>query len=290
MKIYEFRAIIDLYLHICPNCKSTPYGKAIKMKNNKKLKIAIIIVFILLLVFLWLLLGNFGDKNKSIKIDAGQEYTLFDEGSDEITSWSSEDENIAIIDENGNIVGLKSGTTIITVVKGDESYEYEVVVNGSSDNNENNSNADKNDETAIPNNNQPVIYAEKVSAKAGDDEIVVNVNIERNPGVLGMILAINYDDKNLTLKKAECGDALKGTLNFTKSNTFESGSRFLWDGVEINEDQIKDGTVLVLTFEADESTSKGNYPIRIKYDEGDIVNNKLIEVEAQVVNGMITIN
>lgn len=246
----------------------------------------------MLLILLGLIAGQSqfvkdSDNHEKIEITKGQELALLDENSDGIINWSSENEKIAVVDENGTVIAKKTGTTTIIVETEDGKIEYEIVVTEPSE--ETDATVPTEEKTEIPDNNMPVLYIENVSAKAGDKEIPVKVNVKGNPGILGMIISINYDDKNLVLKEASCGEAVDGVLNFTKSNDFASGCRFVWDGVEITEGQIEDGTILELTFEAYSSIKSGKYPIEIGYGTGDIVNGKLIEVEPEIVNGNIII-
>lgn len=139
------------------------------------------------------------------------------------------------------------------------------------------------------NNDYPLISINDVSAKAGD-EIQVSITLKNNPGILGMVLAIYYDETNLTLQSVENGEAFKDVLDLTTSQTLASGSRFLWDGIDISENDIKDGTALIMNFKINSGAQAGKYPITLKYSDGDIVDKNLISVSPQIENGYITIN
>ncbi len=133
----------------------------------------------------------------------------------------------------------------------------------------------------------PTIIVDKVNAKAGDT-VEVAVNIHNNPGILGMALTINFDENVLKLTGAKNGSALN-TLAFTKPGALNSGLSFGWDGTEVNPDDIKDGSIMILTFEVVGNAANGNYPISFTYDDGGIIDGDLNEVSLNVINGSITV-
>lgn len=139
------------------------------------------------------------------------------------------------------------------------------------------------------NSGYPLISINDVSAKAGD-EIQVSITLKNNPGILGMALATYYDETNLTLQSVENGEAFKDVLDLTTSQTLASGSSFLWDGIDISENDIKDGTVLIMNFKINNGAQAGKYPITLKYSDGDIVDKNLTSISPQIENGYITIN
>ena len=96
-------------------------------------------------------------------------------------------------------------------------------------------------------NTEPTIIVDSVTAKSGEDVQVI-ARIENNPGILGMTLTANYDESFLTLESVENGEAFNGILDLTTSKDLKSGSRFVWDGVDISDDNIKNGTMLIMNF------------------------------------------
>ena len=135
----------------------------------------------------------------------------------------------------------------------------------------------------------PTIVVDKVHAKAGD-EVQVAVDLKCNPGVLGMTITLYYDDTKCSLIKAENGEILKDVLNLTTSKTLDSGARFVWDGIEITEEDIKDGEILLLTFKVNSNADIGSCPITLKYFDDDIIDNNLTGVYPYVKNGEIIIS
>ena len=94
----------------------------------------------------------------------------------------------------------------------------------------------------------------------------------------------------MRLVDAECGEAVLDILTFTTSKTLNSGVRFVWDGLEVNSSDIKDGKLLNLEFEIVDDVIIGKrYPLEISYDTGDIVDNNLKEVNPRIYQGYIEI-
>ena len=137
-------------------------------------------------------------------------------------------------------------------------------------------------------NTEPTIMVDSVTVKSGKNVQVI-VKIENNPGILGMTLTANYDESFLTLESVENGEAFNGILDLTTSKDLKSGSRFVWDGVDISDDNIKNGTMLIMNFKVSSTASTGNYPITLTYADGDIVDKNLSEVAVQIVNGYIAV-
>lgn len=133
------------------------------------------------------------------------------------------------------------------------------------------------------------LSAESVKASAGDKLVTVRISVKDNPGILGMRFSVSYDESVLTLTGALNGDAVSRILTLTKAKTLCSGCNFVWDGIEIDTEDVKDGTVLELQFRVSDSAAAGNYPITIRYNSGDIVDNDLQKLSPYIQNGYISI-
>ena len=127
-----------------------------------------------------------------------------------------------------------------------------------------------------------------VTGSAGEDVEVI-VSIKDNPGILGMTLSVNYVTGALTLTDAKSGDALNEVLTFTKPGSYQNNCRFLWDGMELSDDQIKDGDVLILTFHINDDAEPGEYPVLLTYGQDDIVDKNLNMIDLDIIDGNITI-
>ena len=133
------------------------------------------------------------------------------------------------------------------------------------------------------------LSVESVKASAGDKLVTVRISVKDNPGILGMRFSVSYDESVLTLTGALNGDAVSRILTLTKAKTLCSGCNFVWDGIEIDTEDVKDGTVLELQYRVSDSAAAGNYPITIRYNSGDIVDNDLQKLSPYIQNGYISI-
>ena len=134
----------------------------------------------------------------------------------------------------------------------------------------------------------PSFVVEKATASAGDT-VTLAIDVENNPGILGMTLTLSYNSKVLTLKNSVNGSAVSDALTLTKPGKYTSPCNFAWDGLELSNDQIKDGEILVLTFNVASNAAKGTYPITISYDNDSIFNADLMPVDLDIINGSVTV-
>lgn len=139
------------------------------------------------------------------------------------------------------------------------------------------------------NNGAVTISADNVFAKPGD-EVQVIVRVNNNPGILGMTLSAYFDDVNLNLLSVENGSDFKDILELTPSKVLENGMKFLWDGIELKEEDVHNGDILIMNFKVSDSAPKGKYPITLKYFEDDIVDKDLKSISPEIINGYITVS
>ena len=135
-------------------------------------------------------------------------------------------------------------------------------------------------------NNMPTIIVDTVEAVPGS-EVTVNVSIKNNPGILGATLTLSFGD-GVTLTKATSGDNNAfSAMVLTKPGKLVSPCNFVWDGQELTAEDIKDGSLLALTFQVSEEAKSGKtIPIEISYD---LFDQNLSAVQANVTNGGITV-
>ena len=135
--------------------------------------------------------------------------------------------------------------------------------------------------------NTATVTVEQVYAQAGQT-VDVNVSIANNPGVLGATFTLEYDSA-LTLVDATSGEAFQA-LTFTRPGAYMSGCVLAWDGQELTQDQIKDGTIVTLRFAvSDSAPSNKECNINLSYHFGDVVDNNLTAVNVKFNQGMITV-
>ncbi len=145
---------------------------------------------------------------------------------------------------------------------------------------------DKKDD--IKENKNPIIKVNDIEAKPGES-VQVKASIKNNPGILGMTLIAYYDESYCTLESVESGDALNSVLDMTPSKTLGSGARFVWDGIDISDDQIKDGDVLLMKFRIKDNVPDIRIPITLKCYDSDAFDRDLNEVPLQTEDGSITV-
>lgn len=139
------------------------------------------------------------------------------------------------------------------------------------------------------NTGKPAISVNTVTAKPGDTVQVI-AKVDNNPGILGMTLSVYFDDVNLTCLSVENGAAFEGVLDFTPAKELGNGANVLWDGIDLKDDDIHSGEILVMNFKVSESAPAGNYPISLKYFDDDIVDRNLNSISPQVTNGYIVVS
>ena len=142
--------------------------------------------------------------------------------------------------------------------------------------------------TEIDYGNSPSIIVSNVSNSKCGQDVTVQVSVKNNPGILGMALTISYDDSAMTLESAENGSAL-AALSLTKSKELQNGCNFLWDGIELEDEDVQDGVILQLVFHIAEDAAEGKYPISFTASEGGTVDNNLNTVGLTMYSGYVTV-
>lgn len=140
---------------------------------------------------------------------------------------------------------------------------------------------------AFADTNNAKIKVQTITETAGS---VVNiaVTIENNPGIIGAILKITYDD-GLTLLDAACGEAFS-VHAMAKPGKFTSPSTFTWDAQEITDEEIKDGTILNLKFKINDDAQSGKkYNIKASFVDGDIIDRYFYPVYPDITDGGINV-
>ena len=133
---------------------------------------------------------------------------------------------------------------------------------------------------------ETTFVVDTVNAASDTKTVDVKVSVENNPGILGMVFSINYDEKALKLVKCQSGVALSA-LTFQEPNKLNSGCNFVWYGGETG--GVMDGEMLTLTFEIIKGVSSGTYPITLNWKERDIYDGNCDMLEPEVVSGAIIV-
>lgn len=135
--------------------------------------------------------------------------------------------------------------------------------------------------------NAATVTVESVNAVPGSN-VEVNINVKNNPGILAANFTVTYD-KGLTLIDSKSGDAFSA-LSMTKPENYNSPCKFGWDALEIADKDIKDGTILTLTFSVDKGVSANSkLNVKLSYQNGNIIDSDLNDIPVTINNGSVTI-
>lgn len=140
--------------------------------------------------------------------------------------------------------------------------------------------------------NEETIHAATISVEsvgaAPGSSVQVAVRVTDNPGILGARLEVAFDD-GLTLVGAENGEAFS-MLTMTKPGKFTSPCRFVWDGQEIADEDVRDGVILTLTFAVAEDAQSGvRQNIHISYKAGDFVDQDMNPLSVNMADGGVDV-
>lgn len=131
----------------------------------------------------------------------------------------------------------------------------------------------------------PTVTVESVEVTQNEKQVKLVLSILDNPGITGLLATVRYNSDVLELTEANSGEALSA-LTFTSPSVLKSGCTFLWDGVEIQDKDIKDGEFLILTFKISENVPDGEYIVSLNFSAYD---NNLNQIALNITDGKITI-
>ena len=271
---------------------------------KRRIVIASCFVAFVVCIFIFLFIKKQGAYNVAspkesenvVEMIPGQELQINKDVGNAV--WKSEDKEIATVTKDGVIRAKKTGKVAITAKIDNATYKYVVEVKQQDSTEKSNqkevseeeTSDDLDDEDKVEiNDTLPILVVNSVEVVPGDKNVKITIDVKNNPGILGMSFAINYDESIAKLTKVESGTALENILTFTPAKKLSAGCSFVWDGTEIQTDQIKDGTILVLYFDIVENANEGKYSVDISYEDGNIVDYKLIPINMNVQNGKIYI-
>lgn len=118
-----------------------------------------------------------------------------------------------------------------------------------------------------------------------DSDVTMAISIENNPGIAGAELVVSFDER-LTLVSAEAGDAFSA-LTYVEPSYYRNPTIFVWDSEKLNEEDIKDGIILELTFHTPDGV-EDDFPVTITYESGNVFDKDLNPMELTIDNGCIT--
>ena len=131
----------------------------------------------------------------------------------------------------------------------------------------------------------PSITIASIEITPEDTQVTLTISITDNPGIAGLMLSLQYNTDVFNLTEATNGEALD-TLTFTAPNGLDSGCMFLWDSIEVNDEDVKNGVFLRLAFDIVPNPPEGEYSILLKVNAYD---NELTPFTLCIQGGLITI-
>ena len=130
----------------------------------------------------------------------------------------------------------------------------------------------------------PSLIVGNETAAAGDTRIDLMVEIENNPGVVGLTVRMEYDDTVLTATRAGTELAFD-ELSFQKPAKYKNGCKLMFYAAEVEE--VLDGEAFYIRFNVSEDAAPGTYPVKIIIEQA--LNEKSEDVELFVVDGSIIV-
>ncbi|MBQ9804914.1 MAG: hypothetical protein IJW49_00170, partial [Clostridia bacterium] len=131
----------------------------------------------------------------------------------------------------------------------------------------------------------PTITVEPIEVAPGDTQVEVAISVKDNPGITGLMITLQYNSDVFVLTNASSGEALSA-LTFTAPSNLSSNCTFLWDTADIDDADIKDGEILILTFDVSPSAPEGEYSVLLKISAYD---NELNPFTFIIEGGRVTI-
>ena len=130
----------------------------------------------------------------------------------------------------------------------------------------------------------PSLVIGNEEAEAGDTKVELLVDIENNPGVVGLTVRMEYDDTVLTATRAGTEEAFD-ELSFQKPAKYKNGCKLIFYAAEVEE--VLDGAAFYIRFDVSEDAAPGTYPVKLIVEQA--LNEKSEDVELFVVDGSIVV-
>lgn len=136
----------------------------------------------------------------------------------------------------------------------------------------------------------PVVRVENKTVHRGQT-FELQIYLDQNPGLISLMLELEYDKSAMELVGIAHGDALS-SHTFTTTNTeTEEGFlitpfRMLWDGR--TQDKTT-GVLAILTFESKIDAEIGNYPVSVSYDKQNTNMDYGKPIDVYIENGVVTL-
>lgn len=162
-------------------------------------------------------------------------------------TWTSSDESVAVVDENGLVTAISSGDAIITASVVDGAFFAECNIHV----------------IKLAVGGGPVISASHAKSREGKT-VDVTVSIDGNEGFTSLGIELDYDDTAMTL--VEISENTETGAIFTPAEVLSKKPfNMSWNSISNN---TFNGTLVTLTFEISETAASGEYPISLDFYKG----------------------
>ena len=135
---------------------------------------------------------------------------------------------------------------------------------------------------------EPTIVVSEVKAEAGKTA-AVSISLENNPGIVNMILKVEYDTEVLTLVDVLDAGIFGETVHKPE---LQSPYTLCWANDTVKENFTITGTIVTLFFKVAETASEGDVA-EVKayydYDRNEIVDKDMQKVRFEIDNGSVTV-
>ena len=133
---------------------------------------------------------------------------------------------------------------------------------------------------------QPTVYAENITANAGDT-VSIPVKISNNTGIAGFGINLTYDTAALTPLSVNSDDSVfsNGLMNDTISSANTGVVSVIWSG---SSNVTADGILFTITFKVNEEAT-GSTVVGIDYDQRNTFDENIDDVALACSNTMLTI-
>ncbi len=121
------------------------------------------------------------------------------------------------------------------------------------------------------------------------DTVQVTVDLEQNPGLVGVLLSLNYDPAVLTLTNVQ-GAGMMTVGNLTPGNDLSARPyNILWDDGTVHTNHTETGTILTLTFTVKDTAAAGSTAITLTYAADSTFNVDLQDVALHISDAALAI-
>lgn len=131
-----------------------------------------------------------------------------------------------------------------------------------------------------------IFTVETITTSPGIANAEISISVTNNPGILGMLLSVSYDENVMKLVDSKNGVALS-PLAFQKPKNYASGCNFVWYGSETGE--VMDGEIMTLLFEISADAENGEYPITISWKDRGIFDGNCDMLNPDIIEGGVVI-